>query len=142
MTSINNASGAIYKYYYYYWFIVRVPVVLDFLFITFRLHLFLSWMASLSISRSAISVCLSWFSNRSSSFSFDLHSCFRPVFITCPYHPRLPLLMTVVICSTPTSLLNSSLVVFFVHGNITHPSNHLYVCLLIQTVAQHQLARA
>ena len=41
------------------------------------------------------------------NFLIQSSSLFR---ITCPYHQSLPLLMTVVIGSTPTSLLNSSLV--------------------------------
>ena len=43
--------------YIYYRFIVRFPIGLDFLFITFTilLHLLLSWTSSLSISSSAIS---------------------------------------------------------------------------------------
>ena len=45
------------KLYIYYRFIVRFPIGLDFLFITFTflLHLLLSWTSSLSISSSAIS---------------------------------------------------------------------------------------
>ena len=44
------------KYIYiYYRFIVRFPIGLDFLFITFLLHFLLSWTSSLSISSSAIS---------------------------------------------------------------------------------------
>ena len=49
---------SIYIYIYiYYRFIVRFPIGLDFLFITFTilLHLLLSWTSSLSISSSAIS---------------------------------------------------------------------------------------
>ena len=44
-------------YNIYYRFIVRFPIGLDFLFITFTflLHLLLSWTSSLSISSSAIS---------------------------------------------------------------------------------------
>ena len=43
--------------YIYYRFIVRFPIVLDFLFITFTFlfYLLLSWTSSLSISSSAIS---------------------------------------------------------------------------------------
>ena len=42
-------------YIIYYRFIVRFPIRLDFLFITFLLHLFMSWTSSLSISSYAIS---------------------------------------------------------------------------------------
>ena len=102
-------------YHHYYGFIIRFPIVLDFIFITFRLHLFLS---SLSISRSAISA--STLSNRVlfglppgllpltliSIHMFFTHS--SSVFlITCQY--IIPLLMTVVIGSVQTSFLNSSL---------------------------------
>ena len=57
---------AVMQYYYYitryhsiimlyYRFIVRFPIGLDFLFITFLLHFLLSWTSSLSISSLAIS---------------------------------------------------------------------------------------
>ena len=36
------------RYVYYYRFIVHFPIGLDFLFITFSLHFFLSWTSSLS----------------------------------------------------------------------------------------------
>ena len=39
-----------------YLFIIHFPIGLDFLFTTFFLHVFLSWTASMSISRSAMSV--------------------------------------------------------------------------------------
>ena len=47
-----TSDKRIYYYYHYYWFIDRFPKELDFPFITFILHLFLSWTFSLSISLS------------------------------------------------------------------------------------------
>ena len=90
--------------------------VVDFLFITFFLHFFLSWTYSLLISSSSVST--STLSNHvilgvpTGLFpsTFKLHTFIHPVLITCPYHLSLPLLMTVVIGSTPTSLLNYSLI--------------------------------
>ena len=106
----------------YYRFVVRFPIGLDFLFITFTflLHLLLSWTSSLSISSSAISA--STLSNHifrglpTGLLPSTLYSIYfftqssSPFLITCPYHLSLPLLMKVVICSTPTILLNSSFV--------------------------------
>ena len=106
----------------YYRFIVRFPIGLHFLFITFTflLHLLLSWTSSLSISSSAISA--STLSNHVffglptgllPSTLYSIHyftQSSSPFLITCPYHLSLPLLMKVVIGSTPTSLLNYSFV--------------------------------
>ena len=106
----------------YYWFIVRFPIGLDFLFITFTFlrHLLISWTSSLSISSSAISA--STLSNHvflglptgllpSNLYSVHFFTQSSSSFlITWPYHHSLPLLMKVVIGSTPTSLLNSSFV--------------------------------
>ena len=52
-----NVVSDVCIYIIYYRFIVRFPIGLDFLFITFTflLHLLLSWTSSLSISSSAIS---------------------------------------------------------------------------------------
>ena len=59
------------------------------------------------------------------------------ILITCPYHLSLPLLMTVVIGSTLTSLLNSSRVLL---SFMEIPHMHLIsVSLLFQTLIQHQL---
>ena len=92
------------------------PIGLDFLFKTFLLHFFLAWTSSLSISSSVISA--STFSNRVllGLPTGLLHSTLNSIYfftqssslfiITCPYHLSLPLLMTVVIGSTPTSLIN------------------------------------
>ena len=103
-------------------FIVRFPIGLDFLFITFTilLHVLLSWTSSLSISSSAIStstlsnhVFLGLPTSLLPSTLYSIHfftQSSSPFLITCPYHLSLPLLMKVVICSTPTSLLNSSFV--------------------------------
>ena len=117
----------------------RFPIGLDFLFITFLLHFFLSWTSSLSISSSAISAytlsnhVLGRTTGRLPSTLYSIHFFTQSSFflITCPYHLSLPLLMTAVIGSTPTNFLNSSLVF---HGNTTHPSvvvvdPHLHACL-------------
>ena len=56
LACLTNRIYANIKWNYYYRFIVRFPIGLDFLFITFPLHLFLSWTSSLSISSSAMSV--------------------------------------------------------------------------------------
>ena len=50
LNQFNSSSS-----YYYYRFIVRFPIGLDFHFLTFFFHFFLSWISSLSISSSAIS---------------------------------------------------------------------------------------
>ena len=67
--------------------------------------------------------CVVW--SQPSAFNSILHTFLHPVLITCPYQLSLPLLMKVVIGSTPTSLLNS---LFVFHGDTTHPSNHLHLC--------------
>ena len=126
------------KYIYiYYRFTVRFPIGLDFLFITFTflLHLLLPWTSSLSISSSAISA--STLSNHvflglptgllpSTLYSIHFFSqSSSPFPITCPYHLSLPLLMKVVIGSTPTSLLNSSCVLLSFNEI---PHIHLIIC--------------
>ena len=122
----------------YYWFIVRFPIGLDFLFITFTilLHLLLSWTSSLSISSSAISD--STLSNHGflglptgllPSTLYTIHfftQSSSPFLITCPYHLSLPLLMKVMIGSTPTSLLNSSFVLLSFNEI---PHIHLIICI-------------
>ena len=86
---------------YHYRFIVHFLMGLDFLFITFPLHLFLSLTSSLSISSFSISA-----STLSNHVLFGLPTdllpttpnsihFFHTVFSTCPYHLSLPLLMTV-----------------------------------------------
>ena len=89
------------------------PIGMDFLFITFTifLHLLLSWTSSLSISSSAIStstlsnhVFLGLPTGLLPSTLYSIHfftQSSSPVLITCPYHLSLPLLMKVVIGSTP-----------------------------------------
>ena len=47
--------------------------------------------------------------------------------ITCSYHLSLPLLMTVVICSTPTNSLNSSFVIL---SFMETPHIHLIICCI------------
>ena len=108
--------------YIYYRFIVRFPIGLDILFITFTflLHLLLSWTSSLSISSSAIPastlsnhVFLGLPTGLLPSTLYSIHfftQSSSPFLITCPYHLSLSLLMKVVIGSTPTSFLNSSFV--------------------------------
>ena len=98
----------------YYRFIVRFPIGLDFLFVTFLLHLLISWTSSLSISSSAISastlsnhVFLGLPTGLLPSTLYFIHfftQSSSPFLITCLYHLSLPLLMKVVIGSTPTSL--------------------------------------
>ena len=122
----------------YYRFIVRFPIGLDFLVITFTfpLHLLLSWTSSLSISSSAISA--STLSNHVfpglptgllPSTLYSIHffaQSSSPFLITCPYHLSRPLLMKVVIGSTPTSLLNFSFVLL--SFNVI-PHIHLIICI-------------
>ena len=100
--------------YIYYRFIVCFPIGLDFLFITFTflLHFLLSWTSSLSISSSAISastlsnhVFLGLPTGLLPSTLYSIHfftQSSSPFLITCPYHLSLPLLMRVVIGSTPS----------------------------------------
>ena len=116
----------------------RFPIGLDFLFITFTilLHLLLSWTSSLSISSSAIStstlsnhVFLGLPTGLLPSTLYSIHfftQSSSPFLITCPYHLSLPLLMTVVIGSTPTSLLNSSFVLLSFYEI---PHIHLIICI-------------
>ena len=87
-------QNIIYWTYYYYRFIVRFPIGLDFLFITFRLHVFLSLTSSMSISSSDLHMFFSPSPHQFSSsqpttsndhdglnsninyqFSFSEHSC-------------------------------------------------------------------
>ena len=119
--------------YYYYWFIVRFPIGLDFLFITFILHLFLSWaiffvnlkfchirfytLVLLDLPTSLLPSTLNSIHFFTQSSSFFL--------ITCPYHLSLPLPITFVIGSTPSSLLNYSLALSFMEI----PHIHLIVCI-------------
>ena len=89
----------------YYRFIVRFPIGLDFLFITFFLHFFLSWTSSLSISSYSISastlsnhVLLSFPTNLLLSTLNSIHFFNQSsslFLITCPHHLSIPLLMTV-----------------------------------------------
>ena len=98
----------IYIYIYicvYYRFIVRFPIGLDFLFITYFLHFFLSWRSSLSISTSVTSAStlynhvLLGSSNRSSAFNSILHTFRHSVLVTFPHHRSIP--------SQPTTFNNS-----------------------------------
>ena len=97
-----------------------------FLYITFLLHFFMSWMSIYSSSSTLyIHVFLGLqsdllLSNLITMHVFTQSSSFT--FITCPYYLSLPLRITVVIDSTPTSFLNSSLVF---HGNASHTFNVL-----------------
>ena len=117
-------------------FIVCFPIGFDFLFITYFLNFFLSWTSSLSISSSAISA-----STLSNNVLFGLSTGLLPstlntiyffthysslFLITCEYHLSLPLLMTVVIGSTPTNFLNSSLVLL---SFMETPHIHLITCI-------------
>ena len=124
--------------YNYYWFIVRYPIGLDFLFITFLLHLFLSWTSSLSISTSIISpstfvnhVLLGLPTSLLPSTLNSIHLFTQSsslLLITCPYHLSQPLLMTVVIGSIPTRFLNSSFVLL---SFMEIPHSYLIVCISV-----------
>ena len=108
----------------YYRFVVRFPIWLDFLFITFRLHFFLSWMSSLSISSSDISA--STFSNHVFLFVF------QPVFFLQLWSQYIfsPSYMSIPSQSTTSIFLLSQFFtrLFVFHGNATNPSNHLHLC--------------
>ena len=114
----------------------------DFLFITLFLDIFSVDLKFCHIRFYTLYPCPSWSSNRSSAsaFNFKLHTFLYPVLITCLYHLRLPLLMTVVIGSTPPSFLNSSLVFL---SFMETPHIHLIICISAdQTITRYQLARA
>ena len=51
---IRTNESPFFSNHIYYWFVVRFPIGLNFLFITFLLHFLLPWTSSLSISSSAI----------------------------------------------------------------------------------------
>ena len=136
--TVISQVGALYIYIYiYYRFMVCFPIGLDFLFITFLLHFFMSWTSSLLISSSAI-----FASTLSNHVLLGLPTGILPsillnsihfftqssslLLITCSYYLSLSLLMTVVIGSTPTSLLNSSFV-FLSFMEIPHI--HLIICI-------------
>ena len=76
--------------YIHYRLIVRFPIGLDFLFITFTflLHILLSWTSSLSIGISTPT--LSWSSKRSSAFNSILHTFLHQVLITFSHHMSIP----------------------------------------------------
>ena len=90
-----------------------IRLVLYFLFITFILHFFLSWIYSF---------CQSWSSNW--SFALD-YTFLRPVLITCPYHLSPPPPKTVVICQPSQSF---TCPVF--HGDATYPSDTEIISLV------------
>ena len=120
LISTCRKSLMLHIYYYYCCFIVLFLIGLDFLFITFFLHFFPSWTSSLSIISSAIStstlstyVLLGLTTDILPSTLISIHfitQSSKKILITCPYHLILPLLIIVVIGSTPTSFLNSSLI--------------------------------
>ena len=112
----------------YYRFMVCFPLGLDFLFIIFLLHLFLSWGIFFSISSSAISgstlsnhVLLGLPTGLLPSTPNSIHFFTQPsspFLITCPYHPSLPPLITVMIGSNQFSQI------------FTCPSAfHLIICI-------------
>ena len=68
--------------------------------------------------------CISWSSNRSSAF--NLHTFSNPVFIYFPHHTSIPILMTVVIGSTPFRFLKSSLVFL---SFMEMPHIHQIICI-------------
>ena len=113
----------------YYRLMVCFPIGLDFLFIIFLLHFFLSWGIFLSISSSAISA--STLSNHvhlglptgilpstPNSIHFFTQPS-SPFLITCPYHPSLPPLISVMIGSNSNQF--SQL--------FTCPVFHLIICI-------------
>ena len=107
---------------------VCFPIGLDFLFIIFLLHLFLSWGIFLSISSSAISastlcnhVILGLPTGILPSTLNSIHFFTQPsspFLITCPYYPSLPPLITVLIGSNQFSQLFTCPSVF-----------HLIICI-------------
>ena len=116
-------------------FIVSFLIGSDFLFITFFLNFFLSWISSLSISISAMSA-----STLSNHVLLDRHTGLMPstlysiyfftqssslFLITWPYHLNLLLLIIVLICWTPTDFLNSLLIVLSFKET---PHIHLHLC--------------
>ena len=120
---------------YYYRFIGRFPIGLDFLFITFLLHFIISWTSSFSISSSATPastlsnhVLLGRMPSTLNSIHFFTQSS-SLFLITYQYHLILPLLMTLVIGSTPTSLLNSTLVRLSL---METPHIHLIIYIICQ----------
>ena len=121
--SINGISPDNLSLLIYYRFTFRLQIGLDFLIIAFLLYFFLSPMPSLSTSSSVISaftISNHVFRGILPSAQISIHSSTKSLFnITRLYHLSLPLLMTVVIGSTPTSFLN-------VHQSFTdiHPSIH------------------
>ena len=121
------------------------PIGLDFLFIPFSLHFFLSWTSSLSISNSVISastlsnhVLLGLSTGHLSSTLNSIHfftQASSRFLITCPYHLSLPSLMTVVIGSTPTSHLNYSFVLLsFTTAPLVNP---FYIYCALNRVYRH-----
>ena len=105
---MHNTNSYILLYILLLSVLVRFPIGLDFLFVTFLLNFFLSWTYSLSISSSAIyastlsnHVLLGLPTGLLPSTLNSRHSSASPqhFHITCPYHLSLPLLMTVVVGS-------------------------------------------
>ena len=122
---------------YIFSLIVRFPIGFDFLFITYFLHFFLSWTSSLSISSSAISASTLYHHVLvglptgllvSTLYSILFFTQSSSLFlISRPYYLSLPLLMRVVIGSTPTNSLNSSLVIL---SFMETPHIHLIICFI------------
>ena len=105
---------------------------LDFLFITFLLHFFLSWTSSLSISSSAIST--STLSNhvRLGITTGLLHLTLNSIlFSPSPHHMSIPSQSTISNDSCDRLNFNQSSQFFICpsvfHGDTTHPSNHLHL---------------
>ena len=64
--------------------------------------------------------------HRSSAFNSKFHTFLLPVLFIFLHHMSIPLLMTVVIGSTPTNFLNSSLVLL---SFIETPHIHIILCI-------------
>ena len=108
-----------------------------FFFIAYFIYFFLSlasspWILSSAISASTpynhVLACLPTVHLNSTLYSILFFTqCSSLFLITCSYHLSLPLLMTVVIGSTPTNFLNSSLVLLSSMGT-SHI--HLIICCI------------
>ena len=112
----------IYIYIYiYYWFIVSFPIGLDFLFITFFLHFFMSWTSPLSISISTDSTL-----SNHVLLGIRLQHYTPYISSPSPHHMSIPSQPTISNDSGVRYLQLTSQ--FFTcpvfHGNTTHPSNH------------------
>ena len=112
--------------YYNYRFVVRFPIGLDFLFCHGHP---LCPSQAISVYTPSHHALLGLPTGLLPSTLTSIHfftQFFSLFLITCPYHVSLPLLMKVVIGSTPTSLLNSSFVLLSFNEI---PHIHLIICI-------------